>query len=381
MTERRELVEKALRRFAEDGVPENVDLWPEIRERTAADGRRGSLRTKFLPRTRMGLAFSVLAALLVMTGAGYAAAGLVYARFQEELPGANARDVGEEIGQEQTIDGARVTLEWAYADEEFVVISYSVKDLEDDRRNAGRRAQLEPVFVGKDDAEAGRGPDCRATLTNEGGEELGMIDGTFESAGPGDGPEVLRMPKSNSAVFEVPDGLETGRNHRFHLEIPLEETPTTFPSMASMEEGEDALRFEPKPPIGPFVFDFELPVRPAPTVELDQKAAASGVEVTLDRVVNSPARPQAVICFSPPDAEHEWYPMVEAVPANREPIETLPLGNGCWSAPLYERTEGRSSVTVTELVAMPGEDAAEPEMMQPETLPGPWRFDFELPGA
>ncbi len=369
-------MKKALHGCAEAGVPETVDLWPGIREKTVRE-RRGSLRTRFLPRTRLGLAFAVLAALLAMTGAGYAAAGLVYARFQEELPGAEARDVGKEIGQEQTVDGARVALEWAYADEEFVVLSYSVKDMKDDRFNSGHRVQLEPIFVAKEDVEAGRGPDRRATLTDEGGRELGMIDGTFEVAGPGDGPEVLRMSKSNSAVFKVPEGLEPGRNHRFHLEIPLEEMPAFFPSM---EEGKQGVRIEPRPPIGPFAFDFEVPVRSAPTVELDQKVEASGVEMTLDRVVNSPVRPQAVICFESPDDEHdEWHPMVEPYPADREPIESLSLGNGCWSAPLYDRIEGRSSLTVTELMGIPGQDAVGPDMMQPEVLPGPWKFDFKVP--
>ncbi|MDP9478874.1 MAG: hypothetical protein M3R38_24875 [Actinomycetota bacterium] len=147
MTKGTECMKKALHGCAEAGVPETVDLWPGIREKTVRE-RRGSLRTRFLPRTRLGLAFAVLAALLAMTGAGYAAAGLVYARFQEELPGAEARDVGKEIGQEQTVDGARVALEWAYADEEFVVLSYSVKDMKDDRFNSGHRVQLEPILRG-----------------------------------------------------------------------------------------------------------------------------------------------------------------------------------------------------------------------------------------
>lgn len=376
MSEQRKRMKKALRGCAEAGVPETVDLWPSIRERTVTKGRHSSARLWFVPHTRVGWVFTVLAALFVMTGAGFAAAGLVYARFQEELPGAEARDVGKEIGQEQTIDGARITLEWAYADEEFVVLSYSVKDLQDDRLNSGHRVQLEPVFVGKEDVEAGRGPDQRATLTDEGGRELGMIDGTFEVAGPGDGLEVLGMSKSNSAVFKVPEGLKAGRRHRFHLEIPLEEMPV----FSSMEEGEQGVRIEPRPPIGPFVFDFELPVRPAPTAESDQKVEKNGVVMTLNRVVNSPARPQAVICFESPDDKYdEWHPTVEPYPADREPIEPLSLGNGCWSAPLYDRMEGRSSLTVTELMGIPGEDAVEPEMMQPEMLPGPWKFEFEVP--
>ncbi len=376
MTRETERMEKALHGCAEAGVPETVDLWPGLRERTMAKRRRGPSRLWFVPRTRAGWAFAVLAALCVMTGAGYAATGLIYARFQEELPGADAREVGTEIGQERVIDEAKVTLEWAYADEEFVVISYSVKDLQDDRRNAGHRVQLDPIFVGKDDVEAGRGPDRRATLTDESGRELGMIDGTFEVAGPGDGPEVLRMSKSNSAVFEVAEDLEPGRTHRFHLEIPLEEMPT----FSSMEEGEQGVRIEPRPPIGPFIFDFELPVQPAPTIEMNEKVENNGVEMTLERVVNSPARPQAVICIEPPDDVHEnLHPLVEPYPADRKPIEPLPLGHGCWSAPLYDRTEGRSSLTVTSLVVEPDENMSGPEMVQPELLPGPWKFDFEVP--
>ncbi len=377
MTRKTERTGKALRDCAEAGVPETVDLWPGIEERTMAKRRRRTPWFRFVPRTRAGWAFAVLAALSVMTGAGYAASGLVYAAFQEQLPGADARDVGTELGKEQVKDGAKVTLEWAYADQEFLVLSFSVKDLRDDRRNAGNRVQLEPFFVGREDVEAGVGPDHRPILTDEDGRELGLLTGRFHSAGPGDSLDVLRMSKPNTVVFETPESLEPGRSHRFHLEMPLEEMPVS----ASMEEGKlRLLRFEPAPPIGPFVFDFEVPVRPAPTVELDQKVEANGVEMALDRVVNSPARPQAVICFRPPDAEHEWHPMVEAQPTDREPLETLPLGNGCWSAPLYDGTEERSSITVTAIDGMPtDENITDPEMMQPTVIPGPWKFDFEVP--
>ncbi len=70
-------------------------------------------------------------------------------------------------------------------------------------------------------------------------------------------------------------------------------------------------------------------VRSAPTVEVDEKVEKNGVGMTLERVVNSPARPQVVICIEPPDDVHEeLYPMVEPYPADNETIEPLPLGNG-----------------------------------------------------
>jgi len=43
-----------------------------------------------------------------------------------------------------TADGARVTLESVDADEEFVVVRFSVQDLKDDRRNAGNPAASSP---------------------------------------------------------------------------------------------------------------------------------------------------------------------------------------------------------------------------------------------
>lgn len=46
---------------------------------------------------------------------------------------------------------------------------------------------------------------------------------------------------------------------------------------------------------------------------------------------------------------------------------------------MYDRTEGRSSLTVTSLVVESDENAIAPETMEPELLPGPWKFDFEAP--
>ena len=117
MTEHGERMEKALRACAEAGVPENVDLWPGIREQTTAEERRSSLRTRFLPRTRMGLVFAALLALLV-TGTGAVAASRVADElFQGAAPSVGGTDLGvkfdQKLGYEQTIDGVTVTLERA----------------------------------------------------------------------------------------------------------------------------------------------------------------------------------------------------------------------------------------------------------------------------
>ena len=50
------------------------------------------------------------------------------------------------MNQTHIADDAMITLESVGADEEFVVIRFSVQDLKDDRRNAGKPAALEPVL-------------------------------------------------------------------------------------------------------------------------------------------------------------------------------------------------------------------------------------------
>ena len=42
-------------------------------------------------------------------------------------------------------------------------------------------------------------------------------------------------------------------------------------------------------------------------VDVNKKATAKGVTLGLDRVIDSPGRPRAVICYEPPDDEHYWF--------------------------------------------------------------------------
>lgn len=74
----------------------------------------------------------------------YAGFPMVYEVFREALPGGAGRDFGVEIGQEQTAGGAKVTLEYAYADAGYVVVGYTVQDTEQDRTFGRFPSQLTP---------------------------------------------------------------------------------------------------------------------------------------------------------------------------------------------------------------------------------------------
>lgn len=270
MTEQRERLERALRGCAEASVPDTVDLWPVIEGRVSPVARRPR-RFRFVPRTRIGWVFAALLVLLFGTGA-YAASGVAYDLFREALPGGEGPTFGEEIGQTQIMDDAKVTVEWAYADTKFVVIGYSVEDLKKERRNAGNLAALEPIWVSKEDEDVPSAPNRHSELTDKNGGNFDPIDGTSMVAGPGSRPEEIRAPKAQSAIFETPEGFEAGRDHHFKLDIFLEEMPVP----SSIEEGEQGIRFEEKPPIGPLTFEFEIPVKPVPMMEVNEKVEKNG---------------------------------------------------------------------------------------------------------
>jgi hypothetical protein len=388
-----------LRACAEAGVPDTIDLWPGIRESVdssaVAEQRRLRRWRRFMPSTRVGWAFAALLDLLFSMGA-YAATGLLYEMFRDELPGAQEPVVGEQldITQRQAESGAEVTVEWAYADASYVVVGFNVKDLEEGRQVAGHPADLEPI-VAIDEAGYERQIDAkfpeRANLTDEDGNDFGVIDG---GGAMSESPDyMMEGPAANTIVFAAQDKIEPGNGHHFHLEIPLQAYPIVSP-----EEKE-----VPPEPVGrPFVFDFEVPVRPAPVIKIDQKVEANGITLTLDRVVNSPGRPQAVVCFDPPDDGHRWrlgenvrmggplwftYPFDGGL--EHGPLSAYPDGylgstpaekDRCHAVGLRPDRSGDYSFEVGQLEGWPESERVNgPEDIK--KIRGPWRFDFEVPGA
>jgi hypothetical protein len=396
VTEQRERLEKALRGCAEAGVPDSVDLWSAISERmnaermsvTRARGgpsmagpRRRVWFPRLVPNHPLGWTLAVLSALILGVGI-YVISGPVHELLQHGLPGTvgpgskkevnhsrNPSHSGKEsglrteIGQTQTADGARVTLDWAYADEKFVAVGLHTQRLDGPRGSElpdPDKVVLEPSLW--DDTvsnEAELPPYVK--ITDESGQD-------FDTVGGGTRGE------SADAVFDAPEGIEPGREHRFRLEVPLQEVPLQVGTKASGE---------PEP--GPFVFDFELPVRPAPTIELSQRVEAKGVTLTLERVVDSPLLPQAVVCFEPPDDEHSWTPFLKYDESYEKGVGSAPQkrGDGCWSLEMAAPMEGRSSVTVTNLQGFPSGplDPSEAGVVNPKTIRGPWIFEFKVPGT
>jgi hypothetical protein len=297
--------------------------------------------------------------------------------------GSAAYVAGERPELQKSANGARVTLNSVYAEERYVVVGYEVEDLTSGRRVGGHPAELHPLggFEGDEESlrETGLGTEV-VELTDESGVDFRMVD---NSGAVSEGPEnMARGPLENMAAFEPSQALEPGKKHRFRFQVPLVES-------AVVPLGERQL--PPEPFEGkPFVFDFEIPVRSVSTIDVGQKDTVNGVTLTLDRVVNSPGKPMAVVCYEPPDAEHSWYlhggrgtymggwgssgSMTDVPPAD------------CQNLELKGPVEGRSSLEVTAIEGWPdcpsgNARAAEAcHARNEEMIRGPWTFEFEAPG-
>ena len=377
MTEQRERLERALRGCAEAGVSDPVDLWPAVRERVS--GQIGQGRTRSEDHGRAGAvghsrpvsSVALILAILSITILGaivYVAAGPLRGPARHGPPTGESRHVDrdggmrsgdtlselrKELNQTRTMDGMKVTLRWAYADEKFVAVGLETQRLEGTR--GSEDPVLEPALWDDSVGDEARLPPY-VKITDASGQD-------FDTVGGGTNGEHADV------TFDAPKGLSPGRGHRFRLEVHLG-------TAAGGRRGEE-------PEAGPFFFDFEVPVLPAPTIEVDQAVEARGTTLTLERVVDSPLLPQAVVCFGPPDDEHSWMPFLPYDESYEKGVGSVPqeLGNGCWSLQMVA-SENLSPVTVTNLEGFPNDPPSDPGKagaVDPKTIHGPWRFDFEVP--
>ena len=119
-----------------------------------------------------------------------------------------AYNASEKLQLKKTEDGARVTLNWVYAEENYVSIGYQVEDLKDDRRVAGHPAELQPLLgygYGKPTPREKEyfkkynlGTDIVA-LTDERATKFRMVDNSMETSG---GPKPVEGPLENLVAFK-----------------------------------------------------------------------------------------------------------------------------------------------------------------------------------
>jgi hypothetical protein len=314
--------------------------------------------------------------------------------FQPSAGKGPAYNASEKLQLTKTASGARVTLNWVYVEENYVSIGYQVEDLKDNRRVAGYPAELQPILgfgYGKPTPREKEyfkkynlGTDIVA-LTDERSTEFRMVDNSMETSG---GPKPVEGPLENLVAFKPKEGLKPSKEHDFRLQIPL------YESAVVPLQGKKPPPPEPFPD-EPFVFKFEVPVHSVHVVDVNQKATAKGVTLRLDRVIDSPGRPRAVICYQPPDDKHVWFSYGGAGTllggwstsgwAATGSMRGIPPAK-CQKLMLDAPAEGHTSVKVRMLEGEPDcpynnakDFEACYEKIGYRTIRGPWRFEFKVP--
>jgi hypothetical protein len=368
-------VTRVLHEISEQKVPASLDLWPGIRVQLQAR-RRIFQWTRWMPATHLGRAGLILAVLLVFGGTAYAlypVAGQVFHLF----PGwqhVEEAYLAQEVNFSQTLNGVTVTLERVYADANEIVIGYTIKD------SSGQLYDIYDLAL----------TDAAGTVfpRTVGAGMTGQSDVLKGSLLPGEGAYVLAFDAA--VVTDAPEELDLQMVMELVLSPdapglsptpsgPLAELPESMVVTAESQPapGEEAI-------VGPFTFDFSVPLIPGRVAEVNQTVDAAGVVMTLERVVVTPSETRTYLRFDLPDgAGTHWMPvmMLEA-PGNKKsqeyfayPVNTDSSGYSYgFPVPFYDRP-GEWSLTVAELVGtdltrQPSEDIR---------LAGPWVFHFYVP--
>lgn len=377
MASQRRRLENTLHGCAEAGVPDTVDLWPAVRERTM-DGRAvagSGYSPHAASRRRVGwLVAALIAVLLTGTGAYAATSGvfdLIFATMLPDVPETRLEKVEVGTGADK---GYTLTIDRAYVDQYHVVAGYTLTGPD------GRRWDTDKVAaVMKMEQVGGEWlPESSVSNLSE-----------WRPKG-GKGKEV------GAFAFEPMEPFEAGATVRLRATLDLMR-------MFNCREEGPGRGCEARPLARPSVV-FEARVREVEVLEVNETAESNGLPMTLTGIVDSPVSTSANLCFEPEDGNDQpvvsWRrPDGSSTKPDSWTIlpggESLYVSNvfrqgqvfgqgaankaGCatvkWSGTLSDEP-GVHSLTVTRL---------EPSLMHsrsPEAGPpeeGSWKFEFEIP--
>ena len=289
-----------LKEIVERDVPDQVDLWPDIRARVDATRQspRGNKRVSqwwvvHRPVPRWGWAFPTLIVLLLLSATVYAISPFINQVFHlvPSWQYLEQENLLHDIQLSQTAGGVTVTLEKVYADAHQILIGYSVS--------------------GSPDASL---HNSEATLTDINGivfrEVAGAgVTGTSEilnvSLPEGAGSYVKAFDAA--AVRGAPDHLQ------LHLSLQLTQQQALAASEAELSTT-DGRSVEPAAVVevltpetwaqettaGLFDFDFDVPFIPARTAYVQQSAQAAGISMRLQEIAIAPSETRVTFCFLPP---------------------------------------------------------------------------------
>jgi hypothetical protein len=236
-------IRHALVELAEQEAPAGLDLWPRVKAHAGHGGGRSGW-TRWSPHSRAGWAGLALAGLLVLSATAYAASPVIsrLLTMDEQFRDADAQRLGQSLDLSQTIGDVTVTAQWAYADDQRVLIGYTIKTAD------GRR--FDPAGVSVTDATGA------ALHTTGGYGVVGHSDLLGVSLPPGESTNVAIFDSPAKAAGQPP-------SLKLHLTVYAAEywLPTEAPTPVVAGNIAQAQPVTVLATSGPFELDFEVLVR------------------------------------------------------------------------------------------------------------------------
>lgn len=311
-------------------------------------------------------ALALLAAVLFLMGAGYAALPALERLFQAHT-GTGAiisGNLGRQVNISRTVDGFTVAVRRVYADPNHVVIGLTISGPQGRTFNSimpwgeyyGYDPQkglgTSPVLTDKSGKEFSGGM---------GGEQGGVQDGAvsylLDYEGTGIGSPGTDFPKEITAQLRI--GMLWG-----------------YESLGDDKYRDIFAR-------GPFLFDLTIPVEPGQVADLHQTVEAGGHKVTLERVVTAPTGTRISLRGAGPNADLRLVVDGVTYRFQQPDGQAIPFR---WTADsLWEYVSGTSLQDKQgewELIVGPGVPVPSDIDPSPTRLEGgPWTFKFAVPPA
>lgn len=231
--------QKALHELAAEAVSSDLDLWPTIRERLARRSH-STLKRRLIPSTRLGWLGFTLAVLFVFSITAYAAGPLI-SRLLHEDERLKHVDLAlrQPLDMSQTIENVTITVHWAYADPDYVLLGYTIQSSD------GKR--FDPDGEHLKDAAGIAFP----------------WQGGYGVSGQSDILQVA-LPPGEGTFVSIFDNVSALNALDVTFTVYTQELVfSSIPISSTSEAGDDQVHLEPMPAgitIGPFVFEFNISV-------------------------------------------------------------------------------------------------------------------------
>ncbi len=346
----KQLVTQFLNELVMEGIPEGVDLWPNIKIMVQPHKKKERW-LKIVPAKWPKRAILVLLLLLAFSTIAYAATGLVNNPIQLDPGMRYIEQIGllQEVNLSQAVDDVVISLQHVYADANRVVVSFVVSG---------------PFYL--------RYEAYDVVMSDQFGNVYDLVVMMW-NPGKSDTQNLLVRKASAEYVihFNTPSMDEYPTKLLLHLSIELKEYFLVVPVRKHTS-------------IGPYEFEFEAQFHRGEVIEVSQVATAGEISITLERVIITPSAAQVILCCDVPSVKCDMLAPIASFETERGEWHSgitsgvsLIEGKSCFRDiffPQDSHQPNKWSLTITELVCM----ESGPSNEQVRFL-GPWKFQFQDP--